>query len=360
MAVDVEVYRFDFLNPQRQGIRQTIWHLVVNVRCLLPSDIFIADNSRMDGLQFNETDQRKVLAYIKYREMCEVNRKVVANAATKANYMKSYYDRNVCGPYQNKGDWCMLVVDVRKHKFADIFKGPYQIVEKINNWNYIVNIDGTRKIVSISKLKIYKPNKYSNLAVNGQPKAGHRVNLPTVNLPTGKNGGKRGLHDSSSSTDSDDEWSAIVTRSRAKKRAAKLNGKTKTSTVDGKRRSDAGSRVNRGGNSGFLAGQDSISERQVRDMGSGGTSGHGSKLDLQDRIPNLDKSATEDVTDVDESFVSADEGGDDQVASRPSATDKGEKVDMTIPAIDDQSLNIADIERYETEQKIRDVPTIKI
>ena len=54
------------------------------------------------------------------------------------------------------------------------------------------------------------------------------------------------------------------------------------------------------------------------------------------------------------------EGRDDQVASRPSATDTGEKVDMTIPAIDDQSLNIADIERYETEQKIRDVPTIKI
>ena len=257
--------------------------------------------------------------------MCEVNRKVnrkvVANAATKAKYMKSYYDRNVRGPYPNKGDRCMLVVDVRKHKF----KGPYQIVEKINNWNYIVNIDGTRKIVSISKLKIYKPNKYSNLAVNGQPKAGHWVNLPTVNLPMVKNGGKRELHESSSSTDSDDEWSAIVTRSRAKKSAAKLNGKTKTSNVDGKRRSDAGSRVNRGGNSGFLAGQDSISERQVRDMGSGGTRGHGSKLDLQDQIPNLDKSATEDVTDV-------------------------------FPAFNDQSLNIADIGRYETEQKVRDVP----
>ena len=161
------------------------------------------------------------------------------------------------------------------------------------------------------------------------------------------------MHESSSSTDSDDEWSAIVTRSRAKKRATKLNGKTKASTVDGKRRSDAGSRVNRGGNSGFLAGQDSISERQVRDMGSGGTSGHGSKLDLQDRIPNLDKSATEDVTDVDDSFVSADEGGDDQVASRPSATDTGETVEMTFPAINDQSLNIADLGRYERNNNFR-------
>ena len=347
--INLIVFTLNCLKSTKTGYSAN--YLAFGPECTMPSDLFIADNSRMDGLQFNETDQRKVLAYNKYREMCMVNRKVVANAATKAKYMKSYYDRNVRGPYPNKGDWCMLVVDVRKHKFADRFKGPYQIVEKINNWNYIVNIDGTRKIVSISKLKIYKPNKYSNLAVNGQPKAGHRVNLPT-----GANGGKRELHESSSSTDSDDEWSAIVTRSRAKKRAAKLNGKTKASTVDGKRRSDAGSRVNRGGNSGFLAGQDSISERQVRDMGSGGTSGHGSKLDLQDRIPNLDKSATEDVTDVDDSFVSADEGGDDQVASRPSATDTGETVEMTFPAINDQSLNIADIGRYETEQKVRDVP----
>ena len=29
---------------------------------------------------------------------------------------------------------------------------------------------------------------------------------------------------------------------------------------------------------------------------------------------------------------------------------------MTFPAINDQSLNIADIGRYETEQKVRDVP----
>ena len=357
--INLIVFTLNSLKSTKTGYSAN--YLAFGRECTMPSDLFIADNSRMDDLEVNETDQRRILAYNRYRDMCKVSRKVVANAATKAKYMKSHYDRNVRGPYPNKGDWCMLLVDVPKHKFADRFKGPYQIVEKINNWNYIVNIDGTRKMVSISKLKMYKPNKYSNLAVNGRPGSGERVNLPAV-----KNGGKREVHVSSSSTDSEDEWCTVVTRSRAKKRAAKLNGKTNTVTVDVNRKSDGNSVMDAGGsgdgqdNTGDqLLAQDRIADAQVMDIGQGGTSRQGDDLSVQDQIHDsgaLDGSVTEDVTDADDSFVSANESETDQVAYRPLATDTGnKKLKVNIPAIDDQTLKIADIERHETGQKVSDV-----
>ena len=352
--INLIVFTLNCLKSTKTGYSAN--YLAFGRECTMPSDLFIPNNSRMDNLQLDETDQRKILAYKKYREMCDINRKVVANSATKAKYMKSYYDRNVRGPYPNKGDWCLLLVDVPRHKFADRFKGPYLIEEKINNWNYIVNVDGTRKMVSISKLKLYKPNKYSNLAVNGQPNSGKQAVLPTAN-----NGGKREIHIvSNSSTDSDDDWSAMVTRSRARKRATRLDHKTKTATVDRNHRSDgnlridaSGTGVSQGDTGGSLLGQNRNSDGRLMDSGPGETIGHSGNLSVQDQNYDsgaLDKSVSGELTDADDSFVSANENEDDKVAHRPLATDTGDIVEINIPAIDDQSIKISDIERYEASR----------
>ena len=59
--INLIVFTLNCLKSTKTGYSAN--YLAFGRDCTMPSDLFIADNSRMDGLQFNETDQRKVLAY---------------------------------------------------------------------------------------------------------------------------------------------------------------------------------------------------------------------------------------------------------------------------------------------------------
>ena len=78
--------------------------------------------------------------------------------------MAKQYDKRVRGPYFKAGDWCFLLELWPKHKYADSWRGPYKVVKALNDHNYVVDVKGKEKVVSISKMKPYRLNRYSETA----------------------------------------------------------------------------------------------------------------------------------------------------------------------------------------------------
>ena len=79
--------------------------------------------------------------------------------------MAKQYDKRVRGPYFRAGDWCFLLELWPKHKYADSWRGPYKVVKALNDHNYVVEVEGKEKVVSISKMKPYRLNKHSETAL---------------------------------------------------------------------------------------------------------------------------------------------------------------------------------------------------
>ena len=131
----------------------------------MPRDLFVKDDDRLDGTLCNmsKTDYTKLHAYNLYKRVSEVTRKVRDNAEKRAMYVCKQYDKHVRGPYFKEGDLCFVLVIVPKHKYADKWAGPYRITEKISDYLYIVDVKGGKKVVNVSKMKVYKPNRYSQL-----------------------------------------------------------------------------------------------------------------------------------------------------------------------------------------------------
>jgi transposase InsO family protein len=127
----------------------------------MPRDLFIKDN-RLEELQSdNNKSTAEIYAYQMYKQVREITRRVISNTKQQANYMSTQYDKRVRGPFFEKGQYCFILVNVPSHKYSEKWTGPYLITYKINNWNYIVNVNGLEKVVNIEKMKEYKLSKYS-------------------------------------------------------------------------------------------------------------------------------------------------------------------------------------------------------
>ncbi len=127
-----------------------------------PRDLFIQDNERIEQLRSEvmETggDPRKLMAHDLYKTIADVTRKVAESSEQKAKYMKSYWDKKFAlGPYFKKGDWVMLLIQTPQHKFSPRFHGPFKVIDKISDWNYIVQVGEVKKFTNLSKMKEYKP-----------------------------------------------------------------------------------------------------------------------------------------------------------------------------------------------------------
>ena len=57
----------------------------------------------------------------------------------------------------------MFLIDKPVHKLSKHYGGTWLVKERVNLWNYIVLVRGENKIVNITKIKIYHPNKYSKV-----------------------------------------------------------------------------------------------------------------------------------------------------------------------------------------------------
>ncbi|KAL5268671.1 hypothetical protein ACHWQZ_G002504 [Mnemiopsis leidyi] len=129
---------------------------------VMPRDMFIQDN-RLEKLQQGEVSTAESTAYELYRLMRDTARRVIIKTKQRAQYMATQYDKKVKGPFFEKGEYCLVLVNVPKHKFSEKWRGPYLITDKINDWNYIISIEGQKKIINIEKMKPYEVNKYSTL-----------------------------------------------------------------------------------------------------------------------------------------------------------------------------------------------------
>ena len=334
--------------------------LVFSRELAMPRDIFVSDNERIEEFrsEIDDRDYTRLQAYNLYRQATEVTRKVVANSATKAKYMKTQYDKKVKGPYMNKGDLCLLLIDVPNHKFADRFKGPYLIEEKINNWNYIVNVDGKLKMVNISKLKAYKPNKYSKVTAEdlkqqiGQPKAkvsqSSERTGQTANVPA-----RRRTETSSSSDSSGDEY-IIVTRSRGKRRTERekrRNSRMQNSATVVSSTSMTCTGSDQGQTTSSERGEMVVIDDQNPSILTGQSDNEHDPLDQDtDAVETSEPDVATDRTT--EANVPENEAVND-IANRPNATGQGDKIKITkypaiaISAVDDTRIKLSDIEEYE-------------
>ena len=124
--------------------------LTFNREARTPRDFFVEtpDEAEITGKKNYQT-----YAYDCYKEVRNITRKVLETTKRRAKYYANSYDKNACGPYFECGQYCMLLVTPPAHKYSYKWKGPYLIIEKINDHNYIIQINGVKKIINISKMK---------------------------------------------------------------------------------------------------------------------------------------------------------------------------------------------------------------
>ena len=156
------VFALNCLRSSRTGYSANF--LVFSRELTMPRDLFINNDNRLETLKTEEdplTIQQH--AYNLYNQVRDITRRVRDNTKRRAMYMSMQYNKHIKGPFFEKGQYCLVLVNVPKHKYSEKWSGPYLITEKINDWNYIIALNGNEKVINISKMKPYKINKYSKL-----------------------------------------------------------------------------------------------------------------------------------------------------------------------------------------------------
>ena len=215
LYIDSIVFTLNCLKSSRNGFSSN--YLAFNRECAVPTDLFAAENERIDNLQVNEADYRNIVEYRKYRELCEINRKVIENSERKAMYMKTQHDKKIRGPYPDKGDYVMLLIDKPKHKLSKRYEGPWLVKERINLWNYVVHVKDKDKIVNITKIKPYHVNRHSKVEKERQLSSSEQKERAKMTKDAEKKNRKQKDIVESSSSDTEGEHQRVQTRAKTKK-----------------------------------------------------------------------------------------------------------------------------------------------
>ena len=176
------MFTLNSLKSNRTGYSPNFLVFVRNLN--MPRDLILADDSRIDQFlkDLGPNESRKMQAGQMYRQLADVSRKVYQNSKKQADYSARQYNKKIHGPYFNVNDWCLILVNVKKHKYSDVFQGPYKIIKKISDWNYVIELeDGNSKLVSITKMKHYniKNNKYAMANIDkSQKKVTSSIKVP--------------------------------------------------------------------------------------------------------------------------------------------------------------------------------------
>ena len=159
--IEYIVFCLNSLVSSKHG--QTPNFLTYGRELYMPRDLVMRSDDRIEQMreETSQDERTAIQAYSHYKGVREVMNKVREVSETRSRYAKKQYDKRVAGPYFSEGDYCFILVDVPAHKFADRYRGPYRVVQKINDWNYVVNVADIEKVISISKMRHYYPNKYS-------------------------------------------------------------------------------------------------------------------------------------------------------------------------------------------------------
>ncbi|MCP4492672.1 MAG: DDE-type integrase/transposase/recombinase [Gammaproteobacteria bacterium] len=155
------------------------YFLVHGRECRMPRDMMVQDDSRLDEVLMSDDDinyRTKKQAYDLYRRVSQITRIARDKSEKRAQYMETQYNKRIKGPFFSVGDMCLVLELWPKHKYQDKFQGPFLITEKINDHNYVINMNGKKKVVSISKMKWFpKDGKYSRTPTSEPPPQGDKT-----------------------------------------------------------------------------------------------------------------------------------------------------------------------------------------
>ena len=155
------VFTLNALVNTRTG--QTANYLVFNHELRMPRDLLINDD-RLESTNTVE-NQLNINLLQQYQQARNVTRQVYKTMKRQAKYSETQYNKRVKGPFFEVGQYIMLLVNTPQHKYSLKYSGPYLITEKISDWNYVIQLPDKRKVVNISKLKLYKSNKYTDKSI---------------------------------------------------------------------------------------------------------------------------------------------------------------------------------------------------
>ena len=126
-------------------------------------------NLMLDDRDKHQPDTRNTAAreaYELHREMKRIIRRVRESADVDFMYAQRQHDRNLHGPYFKENDFCFVLVQCPKHKFAPRFRGPCRVKKVLNDHLYVVEYGpGLEKVTNISKMKHYEMNRFSEKRV---------------------------------------------------------------------------------------------------------------------------------------------------------------------------------------------------
>ncbi|XP_068240734.1 uncharacterized protein [Palaemon carinicauda] len=66
-----------------------------------------------------------------------------------------YYDKNACKREINEGDKVLLLLPTSNNKLLVQWQGPFEVVKKVNRYNFVLNINGVERKYHINMLKLY-------------------------------------------------------------------------------------------------------------------------------------------------------------------------------------------------------------
>ena len=152
------------LKSERTG--QTPNYLAFGREVTMPRDLIISDSDRVDALSEN-MKSKELAAYDMYVQVRNVTRKVIDVTKRQSKFMANQYDKKCRGPFFSENDWCMLLVNTPANKYSPKWEGPFQIKQRLSDWNYIIEKGGSPKTINIGKMKHYFPNKYTAAEFGG-------------------------------------------------------------------------------------------------------------------------------------------------------------------------------------------------
>ena len=102
-------------------------------------------------------------AHTLFRTLRNIIYKARKHANVDFQYMDNAHNKRKNGPFFNQGDWCFTSIPCPKHKFSQRWSGPYEIVKKLDDHLYVVQLDNREAVVNIGKLKKYQKPKCNQI-----------------------------------------------------------------------------------------------------------------------------------------------------------------------------------------------------
>ena len=193
------VFALNCMRSSRTGYSANF--LVFGRELTMARDLFVSNDSRMENLQSSDkTIPLQTHAYEFYKQVRDITRKALEHTKRAVQYQCNQYNKHLNEIEFKKGQYCFLLSNTPKHKYSQKWLGPFEIVEKISSHNYIVNCNGNNKIVNVSKMKLYKGNKYTQIPQSSEYETADDTVVSNKDKIKSKTA-KRKIHDSSSSSE---------------------------------------------------------------------------------------------------------------------------------------------------------------